>query len=411
MRDKELYAQILGLQNPWSVREVALNLEKGEVVIHVHHNPLTPLLCPACGSEVPGYDTRERRWRHLDTCQYRTILSAEIPRCNCPEHGVHQVAVPWSDPGSRFTALFEALVINWLKVTSMSAVARNIGLSWDQIDGIMQRAVRRGLERREKVYPKRIGVDETSFKKRHKYVTAVQDQDSGNVLHVASGRGQESLDEFYDGLDSDQLEGIQSVAMDMHQPFITSTREHVPNADQKIAFDRFHVAMHLNDAVDQVRRQEHRELQAEKDDTLKGTKYVWLQNPENMKPKPLAILAALRDSSLRTVAAWAIKESAKGLWDYVTRGWATRAWEQWLSWALGSGLEPIVKAATTIKNHLWGIINSIYLFAFNADSESLNAKIQKLKLLACGFRNQERFKAAIMFHLGGLELYPETMVR
>jgi len=346
----------------------------------------------------------------LDTCQYRTILSAEIPRCNCPEHGVHQIAVPWSDPGSRFTALFEALVIDWLKVTSMSAVARNIGLSWAQIDGIMQRAVRRGLERREKAYPERIGVDETSFKKRHKYVTVVQDQDSGDVLHVANGRGHESLDEFYDGLDDDQLAGIESVSMDMHQPYIRSTREHVPDADQKIAFDRFHVAKHLNEAVDKVRRQEHRELLAEKDDTLKGTKYVWLQNQENMKPKPLATLAALRDSSLRTVAAWAIKECAKGLWDYVTRGWAAKAWEGWLSWALSSNLEPMVKAATTINNHLWGILNAIYLFAFNADSESLNAKIQKLKSWACGFRNQERFKTAIMFHLGVLDLYPETLV-
>ena len=109
MRDKDLYAQILGLQHPWSVREVALNLDQGEVIIHVHHDPLVPLICPECSSVVPGYDTRKRRWRHLDTCQYRTILAAEIPRCNCPEHGVHQIAVPWSDQGSRFTPTLQNL--------------------------------------------------------------------------------------------------------------------------------------------------------------------------------------------------------------------------------------------------------------------------------------------------------------
>ncbi len=411
MRDKDLYAQILGLQHPWNVREVALSLEEGEVVIHVHHDPQVPLICPDCSSEVPGYDTRKRRWRHLDTCQYRTILAAEIPRYNCPKHGVHQITVPWSDPGSRFTALFEALVIDWLKVTSMSAVGRNIGLSWDQVDGIIQRAVERGLERRDKLYPKRIGVDETSFKKRHKYVTVVQDQDSGDVLHVSDGRGHKSLDEFYDGLDEDQLEGIESVAMDMHQPYIRSTRDHVPDANRKIAFARFHVAKHLNEAVDKVRRREHKELQAAKDSTLKGTKYAWLQNIENMKPKTLAVLDALRDSSLRTAKAWAIKEYARDLWDYVSRGWASRAWKAWLSWAQRCRLEPMVKAAKTIKNHLWGILNAIYLFVSNAGSESVNAKIQKLKAWSCGFRNQERFKTAIMFHLGGLDLYPEAMIR
>ncbi len=408
MRDKDLYAQILGLQHPWIVREVALSLDEGEVVIHVQHDPRVPLICPECGSEVPGYDTRKRRWRHLDTCQYRTILAAEIPRCNCSEHGVHQISVPWSEPGSSFTALFEALVIDWLKVTSMSAVGRNIGLSWDQVDGIMQRAVKRGLKRRKKIFPERIGVDETSFKKRHKYVTVVQDQDSGHVLHVADGRGHESFDEFYDGLDDDQLSGIKSVSMDMHQPYIRSTRDHVPDADQKIAFDRFHVAKHLGEAVDKVRRQEHKELLAVKDYTLKGTKFAWLQNPENMKPKTLAALNALRDSSLRTARAWAIKECARGLWNYVSRGWAIKAWRSWLSWAQRCRLEPMVKAAKTIRNHLWGIINAIILFVSNADSESLNAKIQKMKSWACGFRNQERYKTAIMFHLGGLDLYPET---
>ena len=89
-----------------------------------------------------------RSWRHLPTCQYRTILTAEVPRVRCSEHGVHTIGVPWSDPGSRFTALFEALVIDWLGAASMSAVARLLDLSWDQVDGAMQRAVKRGLERR-----------------------------------------------------------------------------------------------------------------------------------------------------------------------------------------------------------------------------------------------------------------------
>jgi transposase len=274
MRDKELYAKILGLEPPWVVREVTLNLEEGEVVVHVEHDPRMGLSCPECGGEAPGYDTRERRWRHLDTCQYRTILAAEVPRCRCPEHGVHQVRVPWGESGTRFTSLFEALVIDWLKETSMSAVGRNLGLTWDQIDGIMQRGVKRGLERRAKAFPQHIGVDETSFQKRHAYVTIVQDQESGDVLHVGDGRGRDGLDAFYKGMDEQQLSGIASVAMDMHQPYIQSTLAFVPEADKKIAFDKFHVAKHLGDAVDKVRRREHKELQRAGDETLKGTKYI-----------------------------------------------------------------------------------------------------------------------------------------
>jgi len=303
--------------------------------------------------------------------------------------------------------MFEALAIDWLKETSISAVGRNLGLSWGQLDGIMQRAVKRGLDRREQAFPHHLGVDETSFKKRHDYVTVVQDQDTTHVLHVGDGRGRASLDEFYDGLDAEQVDGIKSVAMDMHQPYIQSTLDHVPDADRKIAFDKFHVAKHLGDAVDKVRRQEHKERHLEGDDILKGTKFLWLQNPENMKAVTWAALDVLRDSALRTAKAWAIKEFAMTLWSYVSRGWAVKAWKRWLSWAQRCRLKPMVKASRTIKRHLWGIINAIVLKVTNAGAESLNAKIQKLKRWACGYRNRERFKTAIMFHLGGLHLYPE----
>ncbi len=406
MRDKDLYAQILGIQAPWLVREVALNLDEGEVVVHVHHDPQVPLTCPKCGSDVPGYDTRERRWRHLDTCQYRTILAAEVPRCNCSKDGVHQISVPWGEAGSRFTAMFEAVAIDWLRETSFSAVGRNLDLSWDQLDGIMQRAVKRGLDRREVAFPRHLGVDETSFKKRHEYVTIVQDQDTGHVLHVGDGRGRASLDEFYDSLDAEQVTGIESVSMDMHQPYIRSTEDHVLQADQKIAFDKFHVAKYLGDAVDKVRRQEHKVLHVDGDDTLKGTRFLWLQNPEKMKKTTWAALGVLKDRALQTARAWAIKEFAMTLWDYVSRTWATKAWKRWLSWAQRCRLKPMTKVAKTIKRHLWGIINAIVLKVTNAGAESLNAKIQKLKRWACGYRNRERFRTAIMFHLGGLDLYP-----
>ena len=132
--------------------------------------------CPSCGGNTRPDDTRRRSWRHLATCQYRTILRAEVPRVRCSKHGVHTIGVPWSDAGSRFTALFAAVVVDWLGASSMSAVARLLDLSWDQVDGVMQRAVKRRLERRGAAPASRLlGVDETSFQKRHEYVTAVAD--------------------------------------------------------------------------------------------------------------------------------------------------------------------------------------------------------------------------------------------
>lgn len=411
MRDKDLYAQILGIQKPWVVREVDLDLKGGEVRVYVNHDPQVSLRCPECGAEVPGYDTRERQWRHLDTCQYKTILVAEVPRCRCPEHGVRQVDTPWAEPGSRLTALFEALVIDWLREASMPAVSRRLGVSWDQIDGVMKRGVKRGLERREEVSPRHLGADETSFKKRHQYVTVVQDQESGHVLHVGQGRGRETLDEFYETLGKERLSRVESVSMDMHQPYIRSTLAHVPEAEKKICFDKFHVAVHLGEAVDKVRRQEHKQLTGRGDETLKGTKYLWLRNPEKMKDKDWWTLEGLKDCALRTARAWAIKEFAMTLWDYVSRGWAMRAWKSWLTWAQRCRLDPMTKAAKTVKNHLWGIINAIVLKRDNARCESLNAKIQKLKRWACGYRNPERFITVIMFHLGGLDLYPARIRR
>jgi len=411
MRDKELYAQILGITYPWLVREVGLRLQEGEVLIHLELAREYALACPLCGRVSPGYDTRQRRWRHLDTCQYRTVLVADVPRVECEEHGVHQVSVPWSEPGSRFTALFEALAIDWMKEASLTAVRRLLGISWDEAAGIQERAVTRGLERRGTISPKRIGVDETSFQKRHEYVTVVSNQDTGKVIYVADDRGQASLDDFYLGLSETQLCSIETVCMDMWGPYISSTQNHVPDAERKIAFDKFHVAKHLGDAVDKVRRREHKELVAQGCDDLKGTRYLWLSKRENLSSQRWEDLNALRERTLKTAEAWSIKELMMSLWEYKTRGWARKAWEQSLHWAKRTGLGPVVSVAQTLERHLQGILNAIVLRATNGMAEGINSRIQWIKKMACGFRNRERFRRAILFHLGGLDLYPTSAMK
>ncbi len=383
-----------------------LALGEGEVRIFVEAEGGAKLGCPACGAERPGYDARERRWRHLDTMQYRTIVIATVPRVECPEHGVVQVRVPWAEEGSRFTALFEALVIDWALEASLSAVSRQLRLSWDEVEGIQARAVRRGLERREKRYPRRIGVDETSFQKRHEYVTLVNDLESGVVLYVADDRKQEALDGYYRELGAEGCAGLEEVAMDMWPAYIGSTRAHVPDAGEKIVFDKFHVAKHLGEAVDLVRRSENRELRAEGDERLVATKYLWLRNPDGMDRKQWQEFGPLRTSRLRVARAWAIKEAGMSLWGYAKRGWAERMWERWYGWAIRSRLEPVKRVARMIRKHWDGVLNAATSNVTNALSEGLNSKIQWIKRKACGYRNRERFRNAIYFHLGGLDLYP-----
>ena len=407
MQDRDLYAQILGLSQPWTVKHVEVDDKAEEVRVHVEHDRTQPLCCPQCGQASPGYDARQRRWRHLDTCQYKTILVADVPRVECPQHGVRQVNVPWAEPNSGFTALYERLVIDWLKEASIKAIARRLKLSWDEVDGIMQRAVNRGLSRRKNEAPARLGVDETSFAKRHRYVTVVSDLDTSEVLYVGDERSSEALEDYYRSLSEEEIAKIEVVSMDMWKPYMKATRTHVPDADSKIAFDKFHVARHLGDMVDKVRRREHRELKRLGDDRLTGTKHTWLMHPSSIKAEVWrGWFSALRKSTLRTARAWALKESAMGLWEYVTRGWAERGWQSWLNWAQRSRLGPVLKVSRMIREHLWGMINAVVHRATNAGAESINAKIQRVKAMAFGFRNPQRFKNAIYFHLGGLDLYP-----
>lgn len=407
--NQELYATILGIRSPWFVTQVDVRPKAEEVTVTIAARADVPHACPSCGKRCPGYDTRRRSWRHLDTCQFKTIVVADIPRVECSEHGVLQIGVPWAEPGSGFTALMESLIIDWLLEASILAVSRCMRLTWDEIDGVKQRAVKRGLERRELEDIRRVGVDETSFQKRHEYVTVVSDLERGRVLYVADDRTSESLDGFWGLLSPEQLRAIEAVAMDMWPAYERSTMDHVENARSKICFDRFHVAGSLNNAVNAVRKQEHRELAAQGAGVLKGTKFVWLQNPENMSPVRREQFDQLRESSLKTGRAWAIKDAARWLWSYVYRGWAVKAWERWIDWAMRSRLEPIKEVARTISNRLWGILNAIALNVTNATAESHNAKIQWIKKKACGYRNRERFRNAIYFHLGGLDLYPASL--
>jgi len=371
MRDAEPYQRILNVQAPWAVVDVQLDPAGKEVRV-VLANGEPELACPTCGELRPRYDCRHRRWRHLDTCQFRTIIEAEVPRVNCPEHGVLQVRVPWGEPGSRFTALYEALVIDWLREASIAAVARLLGLSWDELDGIMARAVERGLSRHKQLLPRHLGVDETSFQRRHEYVTVVTDQDQGTVVHVGDGRGRAVLDDYFKLFS--ELEP-ESCRLDCHgymwEGYVQPVHDHIPNGASKIAFDKFHVAQHLGDAVDKVRRLENKAILAAGIETLKGSKYLWLTNPDSLDETRWSAFRPLRTGTLKTARAWAIKEVAMNLWRFRSRAWARKGWLRWYAWAIRSRLESIREVARMIKRRLDGILTAVVLGVANARAEGV----------------------------------------
>lgn len=407
MQDRQLYQQILGIGAPWFVDDVELDVKEGAVRVHLAHEEDATWCCPECGRPCPLHDHQdERGWRHLDTCQYQTVVFAVVPRTNCPEHGVRAVRLPWAEPHSRFTTLFERLVIDWLHAASQKAVAERLGLSWSEAHGIMERAVKRGLKRRQAEPISYIGVDEKAFRKRHRYATLVNDLDRGRVLYVAEGREAKSLDGFWGELTASQLASIEGVAMDMWDPFEKSIRAHLPNPGEKIVYDKFHVAKQLGEAVNKVRRAENEVLRTRGDDRLVGTRYDWLRNPDNIPDDQWREFGALRNSKLKTARAWALKEQAMALWDYRYAGAARKHFAWWYRWATHSRLKPIVEKARMLKSRLENILTYLKHGITNATSESINSKIQWVKYTARGFRNFDNFRNAIYFHCGGLSLAP-----
>jgi transposase len=356
---------------------------------------------------VPGYDRApERRWRHLDTCQYRTVLTARIPRVECPEHGVRQIRVPWAEDRSRFTAMFEAFAIRLLQETTALGLARLMGLSWDEAEGILERAVRRGLDRRTDEPVRILGIDETSYQKRHEYVTVVSDLERERVLWVGDARKKETLAAYFAELGPVQLAGIEEVVMDMWEPYIRATLAAVPDGESKIVIDRYHVAHLLVDGVDRVRRHEHAQLRSRGDERLKGTRYMWIKGPMKRGADDVLRIAELSRSGLRVGRAWALKEAASDLWTYRSRAWALKYFKRWYYWATHSRLTPMIRVAKTMKRYLPWILNYLRSRSTNALAEAINSKIQEVKYRARGYRNRANFRRAILFHCGGLDLYP-----
>ena len=408
MQDTKLFETILGLTAPWHVARVELKTEANRVDLFLEHDPAR-WPCPECGGELAAFDHAEARtWRHLDTCQFETHLHAAIPRIQCPTHGVKQVRVPWAEPRSRFTLLMERLVIDlMLQCSTVKGACTIARISWDEAWGIMQRAVARGQARKPARPIRYIGVDEKAFRKGHRYHTVVCDLERSTVEFVAEDRKTDSLAAYDAQLTDEQKAALQAIAMDMWEPYIGATRDGLPEGAARIVFDRFHIMREMTNAVDTVRKQEHREfLRAGADSPLTGTKYVWLYSDERRPAHHAETFATLQALNLKVGRAWAIKEALRTLWTYRQTAAVKRFFTRWYAWAVRSRLEPVKQVAATLKRHLEGVLRFAQHPVTNGVAEGLNSKIMSIKRKAGGFRNPVNFTTAIYFHCGGLDLHP-----
>ncbi len=408
MQDKELYEQILQLEQPWSVGEIEIDHQREEIRINVEHPRGTKFCCPECDLKLPCHDHGEqRRWRHLDSCQLKTILVARVPRVKCPEHGVKSVDVPWAEKHSRFTIFFERFAIDTILATqTVQGSMGLLSLKWDQTWNIIERAVRRGKARKQPAPLPRVGIDEKAFKKGHRYITMLYDLDNSTVEAISEGNDADAAKACFSELTQEQITSIEAIAMDMSSAYVKATKETIPLAEEKIVHDRFHVMQLASKALDKIRRGEHRQLLSEGDDRLTKTRYLWLKSQENMTKKQRELFEEIYQSQLETGKAWAFKEMLRDLWNHETAAEATVYFQEWYRRVIHTKLDPMKSLARTIKERLSNVVSYCTHRITNAVAEGMNSKIMSIKRRVGGFRNIENFKTAIFFHCGGLDLYP-----
>jgi len=393
-----LFTEALNIELPWILNKVEFNKEEGQLDIFISHSKGSLFPCPVCGSNCSIYDTRERTWRHLNFFQYKAYIHCNVPRIKCDEHGVIQINVPWSRPGSGFTLLFEAFVMELATVMTVNEIASLVGEHDTRLWRILNYYVEEARAKEDYSDVKNVGIDETSSKRGHNYVTLFVDLDDSKVLFVTEGKDASTTDMFVLDLILHQgdPDAIENICCDMSPAYIKGSKDNFPNA--KVTYDKFHVMQKVNEAVDEVRRMEQKE-----NNELKKTRYIWLKNPNNLTKEQKEKLATLSQMNIKTTRAYNLKLALQDFWEIEDITAAAVYLQDWYLWAIRSRLEPMVKAGNFIKNNWRGIMQYIQSRINNGILEGINSIIQTIKRKARGFRNVRNFVTAIYLKCGKLQ--------
>lgn len=362
--------------------------------------------CSVCHRRCGRYDAGggRRAWRGLDLGTVQTLIEAEAPRVRCPEHGVVVQDVPWAKAGSRFTLDFEDQCA-WLAVhTNRTAVSELMRVAWATVGRIVERVHADAREHTDLLSGlRRIGIDELSHRKGHKYVTVVLDHDTGRLVWMAPGRDKETLGKFFDALGAERSAQLQLVSADGAEWIAEVVRERAPQATR--CMDPFHVVQWATSALDEVRRQKWNELRRAGADEhaaeLKNTRWALWKNPENLTGPQSRSLSWLAGSNQGLYRAYLLKESLRSIF-HLPYDAALERLDGWRSWACRSRLPSFVKLGRSITNHLEGIKAALQHRLSNALVEAKNTQLRLLIRQAFGFHKVEAFISLAMLKLAHL---------
>ena len=400
MEGIELFAAAIGLKAPWSIQEIQLeraDKEKGELHIFIGHSKRTKFEYE--GEKYSVYDHQDRSWRHLNFFEHECYIHASVPRVKTAK-GVKLVEVPWAQPGSSFTVLFEHHALNLVhEGMSAASTGRTLGISGRRVFHILNRVVSIALANTELDQVKEMSLDEVSSRKGHKYLTILTDRKAKKVIGIAEGKNELSVANALIDMEvrGSERKKVKNITMDMSKSYIRASRNYLPQA--AIIFDRFHISKLLNEAVDQVRREEQLEYSE-----LRKTRYLWLRNNNNLSKKNQEKVFDLSDSFPRIGQAYRCKELFRAIMNNAYKSHLLRPLKEWMKMAESTGIEPIVKFVKMLKRHWYGVKTYFKHLATNALAERMNLKIQEIKRTAKGYRNINNFILMIYFHLGGLNL-------
>jgi transposase len=365
--------------------------------------------CSGCGRMArSGYDSRVRRWRHLDLGAMQLHLRYKLRRVSCKHCGVRVEKVPWAAPGSWFTYDFEHRVAYLTQRADKTTVVELMGIAWTTVGDIAQRVTERLRpgDRLDGLVD--IGVDELSVRRHHKYITCVVDHRRSRIVWAGEGKDANALQAFFDELGPERCAELRVVTTDMSPAYRKAVTEACPQATQ--ALDRFHVQRLAHDAVDEVRRAEVNEL-TEADDkrALKKTRWALQKNPWNLNSFEFQKLSQLPRINKALYRAYMLKEALLAVLDRRQVNVARRKLKEWCSWASRARLKPFVKLSRTIRGATDGILAYVRTGLSNGRTEALNGKIRALTRRAYGFHHASAVIALIYLCCSGTRLYPERV--
>jgi len=346
MRDIDLFQMALGLTPPWQVSASEFNADKKRLDIRLGFPRGSTFSCPECGQDgLKAFDTIEKTWRHLNFFQHEAYLTDKVPRTKCDKCGTHLVNVPWARPDSGFTLLFEAMIMTLAKSMPVKTIAKFVNEHDTRLWRMLHHYVDDAREKADHSQVKKVGIDETSRRRGHNYVSLFVDLDGPRVLFATDGKDASTVKRFKQDLTEHGGDpaAIEEMCCDMSPAFISGVEKQFPEA--QLTFDKFHVMKIINEAVDQVRREEIKDRPE-----LKGSRYIWLKNKQNLKPTQTELLDQLtiKKLNLKTSRAYHIRLNFQELYQQPADA-AEAFLKKWYFWATHSRIEPIKQAAYTIN--------------------------------------------------------------